>query len=254
MVATKAANPTSRKAPSRLKGGEQAEAKPSHATRSSAVSNEAVRNPSTLRRVYPQSSRMSWVRDHRDSCDIRRRADPAPLITHRPFAKSYSTFCFAVTNICFTLRHHEDEGLQTTAAGRLLAGRLARALRVVRAHAPYLLLPFGSQRAVLLGSDARAGEGSRSDTIMVAKAGGGLLAVPRDTLVQIPGIGEDKINAAFANGGPPLAVETLENFTGLPIGNYVVLDFGGTKEIVDALGGIMVNVEEPVETEQDGEY
>src|SRR5215217_1527854 len=116
----------------------------------------------------------------------------------------------------------------------------------------YLLLPFGSQRAVLLGSDARAGEGSRSDTIMVAKAGGGLLAVPRDTLVQIPGIGEDKINAAFANGGPPLAVETLENFTGLPIGNYVVLDFGGTKEIVDALGGITVNVEEPIETEQDG--
>jgi LCP family protein required for cell wall assembly len=118
----------------------------------------------------------------------------------------------------------------------------------------YLLLPFGSQRAVLLGSDARAGEGSRSDTIMVAKAGGGLLAVPRDTLVQIPGIGEDKINAAFANGGPPLAVETLENFTGLPIGNYVVLNFGGTKEIVDALGGITVNVEEPIETEQDGEY
>jgi polyisoprenyl-teichoic acid--peptidoglycan teichoic acid transferase len=118
----------------------------------------------------------------------------------------------------------------------------------------YLLLPFGSQRAVLLGSDARAGEGSRSDTLMVAKAGGGLLAVPRDTLIQIPGIGEDKINAAFANGGPPLAVETLENFTGLPIGNYVVLNFGGTKEIVDALGGITVNVEEPIETEQDGEY
>src|SRR5215217_3644598 len=118
----------------------------------------------------------------------------------------------------------------------------------------YLLLPFGSQRAVLLGSDARAGEGLRSDTIMVAKAGGGLLAVPRDTLVQIPGIGEDKINAAFANGGPPLAVETLENFTGLPIGNYVVLDFGGTKEIVDALGGITVNVEEPIETEQDSEF
>ena len=118
----------------------------------------------------------------------------------------------------------------------------------------YLLLPFGSQRAVLLGSDARAGEGSRSDTLMVAKAGGGLLAVPRDTLIQIPGTGEDKINAAFANGGPPLAVETLENFMGLPIGNYVGLNFGGTKEIVDALGGISVNVEEPIETEQDGEY
>ena len=118
----------------------------------------------------------------------------------------------------------------------------------------YLFLPFGGERAVLLGSDARAGEGSRSDTIMVANADGGLLAVPRDTLVEIPGVGADKINAAFANGGPPLAVETLEGLTGLPINNYVVLNFGGTREIVDALGGITVNVEEPIETEQDGEF
>jgi LCP family protein required for cell wall assembly len=118
----------------------------------------------------------------------------------------------------------------------------------------YVFLPLGGERAVLLGSDAREDEGSRSDTIMVAKAGGGLLAVPRDTLTEIPGVGEDKINAAFANGGPPLAVETLEGLTGLPIDNYVVLNFGGTREIVEALGGITVNVEESIETEQDGEY
>jgi LCP family protein required for cell wall assembly len=118
----------------------------------------------------------------------------------------------------------------------------------------YLFLPFGSQRVVLLGSDARAGEGSRSDTIVIAKAGGGMLAVPRDTLVEIPGIGQDKVNAAFAIGGPELAAETLEGLTGLPIENYVVLDFGGVEEIVNALGGITINVEEPVETEQDGEY
>lgn len=118
----------------------------------------------------------------------------------------------------------------------------------------YMLLPFGPQRAGLLGSDARADESSRSDTIMVATADGGLLAVPRDTLVEVPGIGQDKINAAFAYGGPELAVKTLENFTGLSIENYVVLNFGGVKEIVDALGGITLNVEEPIETEQDGEY
>src|SRR5918993_4968766 len=118
----------------------------------------------------------------------------------------------------------------------------------------YLFVPFGTGRAVLLGSDARAEEMSRADTIMLAKANGGLLAVPRDTLVEIPGLGEDKVNAAFANGGPELMVETLENLTGLPVENYVVLDFGGTREIVDALGGITVNVEEPIETEQDGEF
>src|SRR4028119_1901196 len=117
----------------------------------------------------------------------------------------------------------------------------------------YLFLPFGTGRAVVLGSDARAGEPSRSDTIMVAVAGG-LLAVPRDTLVEVPGVGQDKLNAAFSIGGSELAIETLEDFTELPVGDYVVLDFGGVEEIVNALGGITVSVEEPIETEQDGEF
>lgn len=94
----------------------------------------------------------------------------------------------------------------------------------------YLIVPFGGQRAVLLGRDARSGEASRSDTIVVTKAGGGMLAVPRDTLVDIPGVGEDKINAA---GGPELTVETLENLTGVSINDYVVVHFGGVEEIVD---------------------
>ncbi|MEW6638779.1 MAG: LCP family protein [Actinomycetota bacterium] len=117
-----------------------------------------------------------------------------------------------------------------------------------------LLSGLGGQRVVLLGSDARAGEVSRSDTIVVAKAGGGMLAVPRDTLVEIPGVGEDKVNAAYANGGPELTVETLENLTGLPIENYVVVDFGGVEEIVDALGGITIDVEQPIAYGMDGRY
>jgi LCP family protein required for cell wall assembly len=110
----------------------------------------------------------------------------------------------------------------------------------------YLVVPFGGQRAVLLGSDARGGEVSRSDTIVVAKAGGGMLAVPRDTLVDIPGVGEDKINAAYASGGPKLTVETLENLTGVGIDDYVVVNFGGVEEIVDALGGITLEVDSPI--------
>ena len=118
----------------------------------------------------------------------------------------------------------------------------------------YLVLPFGGQRAVLLGSDARAEEASRSDTIVVAKAGKGMLAVPRDTLVEIPRVGEDKINAAFAIGGPELTVATLENLTGLSIGNYIVVDFSGVEEIVDSLGGITLTVEEPIAYSLDGRY
>jgi polyisoprenyl-teichoic acid--peptidoglycan teichoic acid transferase len=116
----------------------------------------------------------------------------------------------------------------------------------------YLFLPFGAQRVVLLGSDARAGEVSRSDTIVVAKAGEGMLAVPRDTLVEIPGRGEDKINAAFATGGPELTVNTLENLTGLPINNYVVVHFDGVEDIVNALGGVTLEVEQPIEVGIEG--
>jgi len=114
--------------------------------------------------------------------------------------------------------------------------------------------PVGAQRVAVLGSDARAEEASRSDSVMVSKPGGGILAVPRDTLVEVPGVGQDKLNAAFAYGGPGLAVETLEGFLGLPVDGYVVLDFEGVEEIVDALGGVTVEVDAPIETEQDGEY
>ncbi|HEV2092109.1 MAG TPA: LCP family protein [Rubrobacter sp.] len=117
----------------------------------------------------------------------------------------------------------------------------------------YLFLPFGTQRALLLGSDASAGGGSRADTIVVTKAGGGMLAVPRDTLVDIPGFGEDKINAAFAAGGPDLTARTVENLTGVTVDDYVVVNFGGVKDIVDAMGGITVEVEEPIEVGIEGQ-
>jgi LCP family protein required for cell wall assembly len=116
----------------------------------------------------------------------------------------------------------------------------------------YLIAPFGGQRVVLLGSDARAGEPSRSDTIVVVKAGDGMLAVPRDTLVVIPGIGEDKINAAFASGGPELTVETLQNLTEVRMNDYVIVHFGGVEEIVDALGGITLDVDKPIRVGIDG--
>jgi polyisoprenyl-teichoic acid--peptidoglycan teichoic acid transferase len=131
--------------------------------------------------------------------------------------------------------------------GWLLRTGLAILLLSLVAVLAYLLLPFGGQRVALLGSDASADGVSRSDTIVVAKAGGGMVAVPRDTLVEIPGVGEDKINVAFAAGGPELTVETLENLTELPIDNYVVVHFDGVEDIVNAMGGITVEVEEPIE-------
>jgi len=137
-------------------------------------------------------------------------------------------------------------------SGGLLRGVLILLAVVCALLLAYVLLPFGPQRVVVLGSDARADEASRSDAVIVAKPGGGALAVPRDTLVEVPGVGQDKLNAAFAYGGPELAVETLEGFLRLPMGGYAVLDFGGVEEIVDAIGGVTVEVDAPIETSQDG--
>ncbi len=83
--------------------------------------------------------------------------------------------------------------------------------------------------------------GARADVIMIAHAAGGelqLLSLPRDLKVEIPGSGINKINAAYAFGGPALLVETVTAATGLPIAHYLEVDFAGFAEIVDALGGI----------------
>ena len=136
--------------------------------------------------------------------------------------------------------------------GGLLRPALLVLLLVFVLLLAYLFLPFGTQRALLLGSDASAGGASRADTIVVTKAGGGMLAVPRDTLVDIPGVGEDKINAAFAAGGPDLTAETVGNLTGVPVDDYVVVNFGGVKDIVDAMGGITLEVDEPIEVGIEG--
>ncbi len=87
----------------------------------------------------------------------------------------------------------------------------------------------------------------RSDTIMVARLDPyrnaiAVLSIPRDTQVQIPHNGTQKINAANAIGGPNLAIETVSNFLQLPIDHYVILNVHGLVELVDELGGITVEV------------
>lgn len=117
----------------------------------------------------------------------------------------------------------------------------------------------GALNILILGSDTRdpqATSGSRSDTIILAhlpkdRSSVQLISIPRDTWVHIPkapngkyGDTDAKINAAFAWGGVALTVETIEQFTGVRIDNVALVDFSGFKEIVDALGGIEINVEQ----------
>ena len=72
------------------------------------------------------------------------------------------------------------------------------------------------------------------------------LSIPRDLLVSIPGVGSTKINAAYQAGGTPLAINTVKSFTGVGIDHVVIVDFNNFKDLIDAEGGITVNVPEPI--------
>lgn len=113
---------------------------------------------------------------------------------------------------------------------------------------------------LIIGSDSRenlpddlAGNfgdfaGGRADVIILAHVVGGhlqLLSLPRDLKVNIPGTGTDRINAAYAYGGPDLMVATVTEATGIPIHRYLEVDFGGFASIVDAVGGVELNFEYP---------
>ena len=97
--------------------------------------------------------------------------------------------------------------------------------------------------------DASQEGGQRSDTLMVvhvdaARKSGYLVSFPRDLVVNVPGIGQSKINAAF-NSGPQRVVDTLQQNFNIPIHHYLEVDFQSFKGIVDAMGGVPVFIDAP---------
>jgi len=113
----------------------------------------------------------------------------------------------------------------------------------------------GRQNILLLGMDAgtigakEEYNRHRTDTIIVVSLDRKnknvkVLSIPRDTRVKIDGYGIQKINAAMAFGGADLAVKTVKDFLGVPIHNYVAVKLSSFRNIVDALGGIEIEVKE----------
>jgi LCP family protein required for cell wall assembly len=102
------------------------------------------------------------------------------------------------------------------------------------------------------GTDADPGAdpgSQRSDVLMLARidpsrTGASVVSIPRDSWVDIPGRGMNKINAAYAFGGPSLLVQTVEGLTGVRVDHFAVVDFAGFTAMVDAVGGIDVQVAE----------
>jgi LCP family protein required for cell wall assembly len=121
---------------------------------------------------------------------------------------------------------------------------------------------WGKQERVnilLLGLDTRVPGDSRSDTMILvsvdpAAKTATLISIPRDLWITIPGFGENRINAAYqfgetnkvAGGGPGLAMQTVEQNFGVPVHYFAQVDFEGFRGIVDALGGVTVDVQRPL--------
>lgn len=124
---------------------------------------------------------------------------------------------------------------------------------------------------LVVGSDSREGldegrrgelsagdaAGRRTDSMMLIHipAGGGqpaMISLPRDSSVSIPGHGRDKLNAAFSYGGPQLLAQTVENATGVHIDHYAEIGLGGFADLVDAVGGVEMCLEEPMNDDRAG--
>ena len=109
------------------------------------------------------------------------------------------------------------------------------------------------QQQTELATGGDTGNG-RTDTIMLVHipAFGSsvpttMVSIPRDSYVPIPGEGRDKINAAFAVGGPQLLIRTVEQATGIRLDHYAEIGFGGFAAVVDAVGGVTMCPREPIE-------
>ena len=134
---------------------------------------------------------------------------------------------------------------------------------LLRAGNNYLIIGSDSRSFVKSQSDANAfgsastQSGQRSDTMMVVhidpgKRTGVLVSFPRDLWVPIPGHGTSKINAAFAFGGPALAIKTIEQDFDVPISHYLEVDFAGFREIVNAIGGVRIFFPAPARDHNSG--
>ena len=77
--------------------------------------------------------------------------------------------------------------------------------------------------------------------------GASLVSIPRDSWVDVPGYGYNKINAAFSLAGPSLAIETVEKLTGVRIDHLAVVDWAGFQSLIDTVGGVTVTVPRTIE-------
>ena len=112
-------------------------------------------------------------------------------------------------------------------------------------------LPGKPLNILILGSDRRAGQpylGARSDTLLVVRLDPqtgsiSMLSVPRDLMVTIPGYGPNKINAAYSFGGAKLSLEVVKQLLGIPINDFIDINFDGFIRVINKLGGAYLMID-----------
>ena len=148
------------------------------------------------------------------------------------------------------------------AAGALWLADLSREITITDAEGNVVEVELEERLAeepytvLILGYDKDEWGTSRSDTIMLARVDEQagkvwLLSIPRDVKVQLAQYGTEKINAAFALGGPELAIRTVEDLIGIPINHYIGIEMLGFVDLIEAMGGIEIDV--PMYIEPGGE-
>jgi len=106
-------------------------------------------------------------------------------------------------------------------------------------------LPMGCINILLLGADDLRDGAQRSDAVMIASVGYGkfkLTSVMRDTLVEIPGHGRNKLNASYAFGGPEMVMRTLNQNFGLNLMHFAQVDYVTLVRVIDAIGGVDITI------------
>ncbi|MBU1670562.1 MAG: LCP family protein [Actinobacteria bacterium] len=126
---------------------------------------------------------------------------------------------------------------------------------VKEALTPLSVDPNQSVNTLIIGSDQGSNKGEdgwcRSDVMMLVclqerdkKAV--VLSIPRDTRVELPGYGTNKINAAHSYGGPSGAIDAVKTLTGIDVNHYISMNFEGFKKIINAIGGVPIHLNAPI--------
>ena len=175
----------------------------------------------------------------------RRRGTGGGRIALRIAGGVLAALVIAVIGFVFSVSGQLNDGLDTTISSKLTPAVPGQ---------PFYLLLVGTDKSADRVESGSTGGTFRTDSIILARvdpiaAKLTLVSIERDTLVDLGDYGNQKINAAYVYGGGALLVETVSELAGVPIAHYAEIDFDSFIQVVDALGGIDVNV--PIDIDDD---